>query len=67
VGNLDWRGVVRRVEKIVAVHDGLDEDKHRPEDQGHQPDALELQDRIVPAGSGLGEVRQNQRQRRQRA
>jgi hypothetical protein len=46
--------------------DRLDKDKHGPQHQGHEADALELQDRIGPADGGLGKVWQDQRQRRQR-
>jgi hypothetical protein len=45
--------------------DGLHEHKHAPKDQRHEADALELQNGIGRAGGGLGEVRQDQRQRRQ--
>ena len=45
--------------------DGLHEHEDAPEDQRHKADALELQNGIGGARSGLGEVRQDQRQRRQ--
>ena len=45
--------------------DGLHEYKHAPEDQRHETDALQLQNGIGRAGSGHGEVRQDQRERGQ--
>ena len=47
--------------------DGLHEHKHAPEDQRHKADALELQNGIGRAGSSLGEIGQNERQRGQSA
>jgi hypothetical protein len=43
----------------------LHEHKDAPQDQRHKADALELQNRIGRAGSSLGEIRQDERQRGQ--
>jgi hypothetical protein len=58
-------GIVRGIEEIVSMLDGLDEHEEPPQHQGHDPDDLDLDGGIGRPWGGLGEVRQNQRERRQ--
>ena len=59
--------LIRAVEEIVPVANGLDEDEGEIEDQRYRADEDELNRRVDRAEGRDGVVRQHQRQRRQRA